>query len=253
MGALHKGHLALVEESKRNSEITVVSIFVNPVQFNSKADLERYPRTLEADLALLEQANVEYVFVPDVKEMYPKKTKLKFDFFDLETSLEGVFRPGHFNGVGIVVSKLFHIVHPSHVYFGQKDLQQVAIIKRLVEDLSFDLQVITVPTCREADGLAMSSRNTLLTPDERKAAPILYRCLSYAKDELFKGINWLEVKNQITGSLRKEPLVELEYVELVKSDSMEPITDPGRLEDCSICIAAFVGKVRLIDNLSLAQ
>ena len=253
MGALHKGHLALVNKSKENSEVTVVSIFVNPVQFSSPTDLEKYPRVLEADLILLEQAGVDYVFVPDEKEMYPEKTQLKFNFFGLETPLEGAFRPGHFNGVGIIVSKLFHIVHPSQVYLGQKDLQQVAIIKRLVDDLSFDLQIIVVPTQREADGLAMSSRNALLGPDERKIAPILYHSLSYAKDELFKGKKWLEVKDKITELLGKEPLVQLEYVELVKSDSMELMTDLDRSEDCSICIASFVGKVRLIDNLSLVQ
>lgn len=253
MGALHEGHLALVRESKINSEITVVSIFVNPTQFNNNTDLESYPRPMERDLGLLEKMGVDYVFVPDEKEIYPEETKLKFDFLELETSLEGAFRPGHFNGVGIIVSKLFHIVHPSQVYLGQKDLQQVAIIKRLVKDLSFDLEVIVVPTKREKDGLAMSSRNALLGPEERKVAPILYNSLSYAKDELFKGRKWFEVKDKITQSLRKTPLVQLEYVELVKSESMEPMTDMDQLEDYSICIAAVVGKVRLIDNLSLVQ
>src|SRR5690606_17313482 len=146
------------------------------------------------DLALLETAGVDYVFVPDVKEMYPEPTVLKFDFGKLETTLEGEFRPGHFNGVGIIVSKLFHVVHPTHVYFGQKDLQQVAVIKRLIRDLLFDLEMVVVPTLREEDGLAMSSRNVLLSEEGRSLAPFIYKSLSQAKDELLKGSNWFDVK-----------------------------------------------------------
>lgn len=252
MGALHKGHLSLVSSSKSSSDITVVSIFVNPTQFNNPVDLDKYPRTLERDLELLEKAGVDYVFVPEVKEMYPQQTELKFDFGPLETTMEGQFRSGHFNGVGIIVSKLFHIIHPSHVYFGQKDLQQVAIVKKLVRDLSFDMKVIVVPTKREEDGLAMSSRNSLLSRNERNLAPIIYRSLSLAKDELLRGVKWFEVKKQIEDLYHAEPDIRLEYFELVKSDSMEIVSALDKQGSYSICTASYIGEVRLIDNLTVA-
>jgi pantoate--beta-alanine ligase len=253
MGALHNGHLSLIRKSKLNSDVTVVSIFVNPSQFNNISDLENYPRTLEKDLQLLEEAGVDYVFVPDEKEMYPENVSLKFDFSELETSLEGAFRPGHFNGVGIIVCKLFHIVHPSHVFFGQKDLQQVAVIKRLIRDLSFDVKIYVVPTLRESDGLAMSSRNALLSEEERKAAVLLYETLSLAKDELLGGVNWFDVKEKITQRFRAQPLAKLEYFELVKSDTMEAISDLSKEDSCSVCTAAYIGKIRLIDNMTVIQ
>lgn len=252
MGALHEGHLSLVQQSKLNSYITIVSIFVNPTQFNNPLDLEKYPRTPDKDLALLEKAGVDYVFMPEVQVIYPEPTTLAFDFGLLETSLEGEFRPGHFNGVGIVVSKLFHILHPSHVYFGQKDLQQVAVIRRLVHDLSFDLKIIVVPTKREKDGLAMSSRNILLDGEERKLASILYKRLSLAKDELLKGESWLEVKTQNKRAFEGNPQVGLEYFELVKSDSMEIVSGIGAESSYSICTACYIGKTRLIDNITVA-
>ena len=251
MGALHKGHLSLVDKSISNSDVSVVSIFINPAQFTNNSDLENYPRTLDKDLEKLEKAHVDYVFVPEVKEMYPEKTQLKFDFFDLETRLEGTFRPGHFNGVGIIISKLFHIVQPSHVYLGQKDLQQIAIIKRLVVDLSFMLKIIVIPTVREEDGLAMSSRNALLTSVEREAAVILYKSLSFAKDELLKGMDWFEVKNKVIKRFLEEPLAKLEYFELVKTDSIEEINAIDKEGPCSICTSAHIGGVRLIDNMTV--
>lgn len=252
MGALHAGHLSLVAQAKSSSDVTVVSIFVNPAQFNNAADLERYPRTLDKDLELLEEAGVDYVFVPEVKEIYPEPPALQFNFGKLESTLEGEFRPGHFNGVGIIVSKLFHIIHPSHVYFGQKDLQQVAVIKRLVMDLSFDLEIIVVPTLREKDGLAMSSRNTLLTEEARELSPIIYRSLSLAKDELLKGVKWFEVKKQIHDLYREESLLRLEYFELVKSDTMEIVPTLNDRDSHAICAACYVGEIRLIDNLIVA-
>jgi len=252
MGALHQGHLSLVKRSKAYSDITVVSIFVNPAQFNNAADLARYPRTLDEDCALLEAAGVDYVFVPDVKEMYPEPAVLKFDFGTLETTLEGEFRPGHFNGVGIIVSKLFHIIHPSQVYFGQKDLQQVAVIKRLIRDLSFDLEIIVVPTLREEDGLAMSSRNTLLSDEARKLSPIIYRSLSLAKDELLKGVKWFDVKKQIEAAYQAEPRLRLEYFELVQSDTMEIAHALNDYDTYAICAACYIGGIRLIDNLIVA-
>jgi pantoate--beta-alanine ligase len=253
MGALHKGHFALIEKAKSYSTISVVSIFINPIQFNNPSDLENYPKTVEKDLEELEKLNVDYVFVPEEKEIYPEKILLKFDFSDLEHTLEGAFRPGHFNGVGIIISKLLHIVHPSHVYFGQKDLQQVAIIKRLIKDLSFNLEVIVVPTVREEDGLALSSRNTFLNQMERKAASMLYKNLSFAKDELLNGVDWFDVKDKILQTFLGENLVKLEYFELVKSHSMEKVSSVDGMGPYSICTAAYVGKVRLIDNLAVSK
>lgn len=252
MGALHQGHLSLVNQSKRSSEITVVSIFVNPTQFNNAADLERYPRTLDKDLALLEAAGVDYVFAPDVEEMYPEPTALTFNFGNLESTLEGQFRPGHFSGVGIIVSKLFHVVQPDQVYFGQKDLQQVAVIKRLVRDLFFDLEIIVVPTLREEDGLAMSSRNALLSEDARSLAPFIYRSLSLAKDELLKGVKWFEVKKQIEALYQTEPRLRLEYFELVQSETMEIAHALNDRDIHAICTACYLGEIRLIDNLIVA-
>jgi pantoate--beta-alanine ligase len=252
MGALHQGHLSLVKQAKQFSDVVVVSIFVNPTQFNNPTDLERYPRTLEQDLALLEEAGVDYVFVPQVKEMYPEPTVLKFDFGRLESTLEGEFRPGHFNGVGIIVCKLFHIIHPTQVYFGQKDLQQVAVIKRLIRDLSFDLEIIVVPTLREQDGLAMSSRNTLLSAEARGIAPFIYKSLSLAKDELLSGANWFEVKKQIEVLYQAESKLCLEYLELVQSDTMEIVHALNDRDTHAICTACHIGEIRLIDNLIVA-
>ncbi|MBS9525371.1 pantoate--beta-alanine ligase [Litoribacter ruber] len=249
MGALHEGHLSLVEKSKSNSDITISSIYVNPTQFNNPKDLEKYPRPVEKDLKLLEDNGVDFVFLPDDGEMYPSETRLKFDFADLEKVLEGEFRPGHFNGVGIVVSKLFHIIQPDHAYFGQKDLQQVAVIKRLVNDLSFGVEIITVDTMREKDGLAMSSRNIRLDDRDRLVATILYRCLTFAKDELLAGRDWFETKEKVTRRFLDEPKARLEYFELVKADTMEKVTAITTGETFAICTAAFIKEVRLIDNL----
>lgn len=256
MGALHDGHIALVDHAKSHADITLTSIFVNPIQFNNPSDLEHYPRTLDQDLELLDKKGVDYVFLPEVQEMYPEESLLKFDFGPLETTLEGEFRPNHFNGVGIVVSKLFNIVQPDFAYFGQKDLQQVAIIKRLVKDLSFDVEVVVVPTIREKDGLAMSSRNVRLGENERKAALLLYKSLSLAKDELLKGLSWLEVKNKVLSKFDQEPLAKLEYFELVETDSLKKVNgfNPKELGDTkkySVCLASFIGDVRLIDNLPI--
>ena len=186
MGALHTGHLSLIEASKKQNDLTVCSIFVNPTQFNNAHDLSVYPRTLEADCQMLESIGCDAVFAPSAEEMYPQLPQIKFDFGDLERVMEGQFRPGHFNGVGIVVSKLFNIVQPDNAYFGQKDLQQCAIVNRLVKDLSFSLILNICPTQRETDGLAMSSRNRNLSPEQRNDAPHIYKALQKAADLLRK-------------------------------------------------------------------
>ncbi|MHA7129474.1 pantoate--beta-alanine ligase [Algoriphagus namhaensis] len=249
MGALHQGHLDLVHACKQQADVTIVSIFVNPTQFNNPQDYKTYPKTLEKDLELLEKQKVDYVFVPDVADVYPEKVALTLDFGDLERVLEGHFRPGHFSGVGIVVSKLFHMIQPDLAFFGQKDLQQVAIIRRLVQDLSFPVHLEIVPTRREKDGLALSSRNMRLDKTERTNALTLYTSLQKAKKELLAGMPWLGVRQEVEEIFRSTPHITLEYFELVHPTTfaIREHFDPGQKN--SICVAAFVGEVRLIDNL----
>ncbi|MFL0682363.1 MAG: pantoate--beta-alanine ligase [Algoriphagus aquaeductus] len=251
MGALHQGHLDLVEKSKSQMEITVVSIFVNPTQFNNPEDFKKYPITLEKDLEKLESYGVDYVFNPTVETMYPSKPGLTLNFGELETVLEGRFRPGHFNGVGTVVAKLFHIIKPQTAYFGQKDLQQVAVIKRLVRDLSFDLDLEVVPTRREEDGLAMSSRNLRLNSEERKQALVLVEALKTAQSQLESGESWQKVKDQIESKFFRMDSGNLEYFELVDPDTFELKEHFDPNQKSSICVAAYIGEVRLIDNLPI--
>ena len=248
MGALHKGHLSLIEASKADNDLTICSIFVNPTQFNNPQDLAVYPRTLEADCEMLESAKCDVVFAPSAHDMYLTLPNLKFDFGDLERVMEGKFRPGHFNGVGIVVSKLFNIVQPDSAYFGQKDLQQCAIINRLVKDLSCNLKLNICPTQRETDGLAMSSRNRNLTPEQRKNAPEIYKALQYAVDLLKdkKSVNL--IKGFITSYLDNIEGIEVEYFEISDFETLQPVNEllEGKT---ALCIAAFMGKTRLIDNV----
>ncbi|MCH6236299.1 pantoate--beta-alanine ligase [Cognataquiflexum rubidum] len=251
MGALHQGHLELVKIAKQYSDIVVVSIFINPTQFNNQEDFEKYPKTLDKDLELLDKSGVDYLFLPDTMEIYPSKPMLSIDFGHLDKILEGSFRPGHFNGVGIVVSKLLNIVKPHQAYFGQKDLQQVAIIKRLVHDLSFDVKINVVPTVREEDGVALSSRNLRLNSESRQAARIISKTLFFAKSELLGGSPWLSIRKKINQMFESEPKAKLEYFELVTSDSFYVLEDIGEEKNVSICTAAYFGDVRLIDNISI--
>lgn len=251
MGALHEGHLDLVRQSKSTCDVCVVSIFVNPTQFNNPEDFEKYPSTLEADLQKLEKTGVDYVYLPKTSTIYPQKPNLSFNFGNLEHVLEGKFRPGHFNGVGIVVAKLFHHIQPDKAYFGQKDLQQVAVIKQLVGDLSFPIELVIVPTRRENNGLAMSSRNLRLSPEQRIQALILFKSMAKAKDELLNGKSWSIVQNQIQQDFDASPGAELEYFELIHPDSFTTfeVFDPN--QKSSICVAAYLGTVRLIDNMPI--
>ncbi|EMS32063.1 Pantoate--beta-alanine ligase [Mariniradius saccharolyticus AK6] len=251
MGALHIGHLELVKKAKESTDVVVVSIYVNPTQFNNPADFEKYPKTLDKDLEILDKIGVNIVFTPENQEIYPSNPKLRLNFGLLEEVLEGAFRPGHFNGVGIVVSKLLNIVKPDVAFFGQKDLQQVAIIKRLVSDLSFDVKIDVVRTVREADGLAFSSRNMRLNPNERMAALVLSKALFFAKSELLRGVDWLTVKNQAVQLFESEPLCRLEYFELVDPNTFKILESFNPRDLSSICTAAYVGEVRLIDNLPI--
>ncbi|MFC4872268.1 pantoate--beta-alanine ligase [Negadavirga shengliensis] len=252
MGALHEGHLELVKKSKLYSEFTVVTIFVNPIQFNNSEDLEKYPRQLEKDLEKLRAISVDFVFIPEISEIYPHPVGLTFQFGDLENLLEGSFRPGHFNGVAIIVSKLFHIIQPDSAFFGQKDLQQVAVIKRLVRDLSFDLEIKVVPTMREPDGLALSSRNLRLSSEGRKNAKVLFEVITECRDELLKGENWFQIREKAKLKLDATPSVKLEYLEMVLTDEFKPVDVLVPGESHSICIAAFVENIRLIDNINFS-
>ncbi len=249
MGALHNGHLTLVDTAREAGDLVVASIFVNPVQFNNPDDLARYPRTVETDCQMLEAAGCDVVFAPSVAEMYPEPPALRLNFGELETVMEGTFRPGHFNGVGIVVAKLFNIVQPHRAYFGQKDLQQVAVVRRLIHDLSFPIELIRCPTVREVDGLAMSSRNRNLTPDERELAPALHQALTLAHDLLTEGQSTAQAKAAVTGFFSNNPNFRLEYVEIVNADTLQPAGEVLAPGQTAICLAAYLGKVRLIDNI----
>lgn len=249
MGALHVGHLSLIEASRLANDLTVCSIFVNPIQFNNPDDLARYPRTLEADCVMLDIARCDVVFAPSAEEMYTEKPVLKFDFGDLERVMEGKFRPGHFNGVGIVVAKLFNIVQPERTYFGQKDLQQVAVIRRMMIDLGFQIELNVCATLREADGLAMSSRNRNLTPDERQIASHIYKGLCNAKEALVSGKTTAEVQEGMAAHFAEQPAFRLEYFEIVHAHTLQTVEAIQPIGETALCIAAYLGKVRLIDNV----
>lgn len=251
MGALHRGHSSLVQASRNNGDFTVCSLFVNPTQFNDAADLAKYPRSLAADKALLTQAGCQALFVPDDTEMYAHPSQVRFDLGQLDKVLEGKYRPGHFSGVALVVSKLFNIFRPDIAYFGQKDYQQFKIISLINDELLFGIRLQCHPTIREEDGLAMSSRNLRLDPEERKKAASLYRHLSVARNALLAGEPWSGVRAETEGNLRSLGGVELEYFELADKDTLS--TDGlKKPEDGILLIAAYVGQVRLIDNLSIS-
>ncbi|WP_201977953.1 pantoate--beta-alanine ligase [Hymenobacter rubidus] len=249
MGALHAGHLQLVQAARAECNEVVATVFVNPTQFNNPEDFRLYPRVPEADAELLAPAGCTALFVPSVAEIYPQPTVLKFDFGPLERVMEGAHRAGHFNGVATVVSKLFHLARPHRAYFGQKDWQQVAIVRQLVADLSFDLEIVARPTVREADGLAMSSRNRRLGPAARAAAPLLHQVLVAAAAQVRDGVAPAQVRAAAETALGQEPLIAPEYVEVADAQTLQPLETyvPGRA--VVLCLAAHLGGVRLIDNV----
>jgi len=251
MGALHQGHISLIEASKRANDITVCTIYVNPTQFNNPADLQKYPRTLEYDVALLEKVSCEVLFCPTDAEMYPDKSLIKFDFGHLDKVMEGEFRPGHFSGVALVVSKLFHICEPHRAYFGQKDWQQLAVIKRLVNELKFNIEIVSVAIAREADGLAMSSRNQRLTPDFRHQAPILYKTLKQTATALAAGADTTSAKKAAKSAIEAQTDIKVEYIEVADPLNLTPLNGVVSKTEALIFVAAFAGDVRLIDNLFL--
>jgi len=248
MGALHKGHVSLVERSVAENDITVVSIFVNPTQFNDKNDLKNYPRMPEKDIAMLDTAGVDVVFMPTESEIYPEPDTRVFDFGMLDKVMEGRFRPGHFNGVAQVVSKLFDIVEPHRAYFGQKDYQQLAIIRAMVRMLGYRVEIVGCPIVREPDGLAMSSRNLLLTPEHRKSAPLIYQTLAEARNKTHE-LSVKEMIDWVVNRINLDTNLKVEYFELADADSLMPVQSWDHPNGIVGCIAVWAGNIRLIDNM----
>jgi pantoate--beta-alanine ligase len=251
MGALHNGHIALIGASKAQNSYTICSIYVNPMQFNNPADLQKYPRNLDQDIKLLSAASCDAIFCPDNEEMYEGKSVLKFDFGNLDKVMEGKYRPGHFSGVALVVSKLFNIVNPNNAYFGQKDWQQFAVIQQVVLELKFGLTLHSIPTLRETDGLAMSSRNLRLNGMQRQQATTFYKALRLAKENLKKGEEIASVKRSVREIVEGVEGVTLEYFELAESKSLDLLEAVDGAKAPILCIAGYVGEVRLIDNMFL--
>lgn len=248
MGALHEGHASLVRRSVSENDITVVSIFLNPTQFNDPKDLERYPRTLESDCAILEECGAQIAFAPSVSEIYPEPDTRQFSYPPTDSVMEGARRPGHFNGVCQIVSKLFMITDPDRAYFGEKDYQQIAVIRRMVEDLKFRVDIIPCPVIREADGLAMSSRNTLLAPDEKAIAPNIYRILQESKG---LGLTVSETQEWVVSNINEIPGLEVEYYSIVDGNTLADIEDWSGSNSVVGCITVYCGKtpIRLIDHI----
>lgn len=248
MGALHNGHLSLVSASRSRCNCSVVSIFVNPTQFNDKNDLKNYPRTFEKDAKMLESAGVDFIFAPSEHEMYPEPDSRVFDFGDIDKVMEGAHRPGHFNGVAQIVSKLFDIVLPDKAFFGEKDFQQLAVIKQLVKQCNYPVEIVPCPIIRESDGLAMSSRNTLLTPEQRKSAVLISKAL-------FESVNNVKVlsidglKRSVVESINADANLDVEYFEIVDDTYLKPIISWEEPNVKVGCVAVRVGKIRLIDNI----
>jgi len=250
MGYLHEGHLALVREAKRTCQTVVVSIFVNPTQFGPHEDFERYPRDIERDLRMLKEESVDSVFMPSTSEIYPQGYATYVRLKGLTDCLCGRSRPGHFDGVATVVTKLFNIICPDKAFFGQKDGQQVLVIRKMVEDLNMELEIVTVPTVREPDGVAMSSRNVYLSKEERKAAPVLYRGLRAAEAAFQKGErNPQRLCKIVTDMITSEPLARVDYVEIRSIPNLEPVALIDR--PALLAVAVYFANVRLIDNVVL--
>jgi pantoate--beta-alanine ligase len=252
MGALHLGHLALIRRSKKENDLTVCSIFVNPIQFNNKEDLEKYPRTLNSDAKTLEENGCDVLFAPETGEMYPENETptIDIDFGMLDKVMEGKFRPGHFRGVAIVVKKLFDIVHPTRAYFGKKDFQQLAVIRYMVQTLALPVGIIACETVREPDGLAMSSRNMRLTSSERNLAPKIYETLLKVKQKAGE-IPVTELKDWAVKNIQENPALRVEYVEIADNNSLLPIENWDTNSQAVAFAAVFLGDVRLIDNIEL--
>jgi pantoate--beta-alanine ligase len=251
MGALHDGHISLISESKKENDITVCSIFVNPIQFNNKQDLEKYPRNLDEDLKMLQSSGCDYVFIPETEEIYPNgNPDIKIDFGTLDKVLEGKFRPGHFKGVAIIVKRLFEIVTPDHAYFGKKDYQQLLIIRHLVSTFKLTVKIHACPIIREHDGLAMSSRNLRLTIGERQIASKIYEILCSVKEKAGH-LPVKELQGWAVKKINSDPAFSVEYFEIVDKNDLHILENWKEIENALACAAVFLGDVRLIDNMEL--
>lgn len=250
MGYLHEGHLSLVRRARAENDLVAVTIFVNPTQFAPNEDFDAYPRDLQRDLALLEQERVDLVFAPEDAVLYPPGFQTSVVVSDITQRLEGASRPTHFQGVTTIVAKLFNILQPDRAYFGQKDAQQIVVVKRMVEDLNFDIEIVVCPIVREVDGLALSSRNARLAPAERAAAPVLYRALSAARDAIHDGIlDGDELRQLMAAEIAAEPLARLDYVSVAHPETLQEL---DLVQDNALLSGAiFVGDVRLIDNIPI--
>ncbi len=248
MGALHAGHMSLVKRAREENDIVVASVFVNPTQFNNPEDLRTYPRTEQADCTLLEQGGVDIAFIPTAEEIYPEPDTRVFDLGPVAEVMEGAMRPGHFNGVAQIVSKLFAMTLPTRAYFGEKDFQQIAVIRRMTELESFDLEIVPCPIQREQDGLALSSRNVRLTPEQRAIAPAIAKTLVSSLDWA-KTHNVEQTKRFVTETVNSFPHMKVEYYEIVDGKTMQPVSDWSQTKEPVGCITVFCGDVRLIDNI----
>ncbi len=251
MGALHEGHLSLIDTSLRSNDISVISIFVNPTQFNDRNDYKNYPRVIEKDIELARLKGCDLAFVPAEQEMYPEKDMRVFDFGTLDKYMEGKYRPGHFNGVAQVVSRLFSIIEPDSAYFGVKDFQQLVIIKKLVEQLKMPVEIVSCPIIREPDGLAMSSRNQLLSPAHRKSASRISAVLHMAKNLAGK-VKIPELKKFVISEIDSDPNLKTEYFEVVLESDLIPLKNWPQKSPVIACIAVKAGQIRLIDNIKFS-
>lgn len=250
MGALHAGHRSLVERARKENKVVVVSVFVNPTQFNDKNDLKHYPRTPEADEAMLREVGVDYVLMPSVEEIYPEPDTRQFDFGQIDKVMEGATRPGHFNGVAQVVSRLFDIVKPARAYFGEKDFQQIAVIKAMIRQLGIEIEILPCPIVRGEDGLALSSRNQLLTPDHRAAAPHICATLKKAV-EMSRELDPETLKAWVVNEVESNPLLKVIYYQSVDGDSLQEVSTWEESAHVQGCIAVQAGEIRLIDNIRI--
>ena len=250
MGALHAGHRSLVERARKECEVVVVSVFVNPTQFNDKNDLKNYPRTPEADCAILEAVGADIVFMPSVEDIYPEPDTRQFDFGLVDKVMEGATRPGHFNGVAQVVSRLFALVEPGRAYFGEKDFQQIAVIKAMVEQLAIDIEIVECAIVRGEDGLALSSRNELLTPDHRVAAPHIYATIKQCAEKMAT-MTPAELTAWVVATIDSNPLLKTIYFEAVDARTMQKVENWSDAERVQGCVAVQAGQIRLIDNIKI--
>jgi pantoate--beta-alanine ligase len=250
MGCLHKGHISLIKESLKICDVTICSIFINPTQFNNITDFQNYPTSLKEDLIKLEEINCDIIYAPDTNDLYDQNETVKeYMFGDITKIMEGKYRPGHFNGVATIVEKLFHIINPQKAFFGEKDLQQLQIIKKLVNQKKLNIDVIGMPTIREKNGLAKSSRNQLLSEKEKKEATLIYRSLLYCKENMHLGIH--KLKKHVKKQINSNKYINLEYIEFVETKDMKRIEKFDYNKSNAICIAAYVNEIRLIDNIIL--